>query len=76
MGRGRPWYGDPRYQKPERGYIQIFPGTKEPERGHIRQNHPFTKQPFSFLSKKGMLEKPSHEKDDVGQGGCPRSINT
>ena len=53
----------PRNQKRERGYIQMFPGTKnrdegtfghspyqKPERGYIRQNHPFTKPPVCFLS--------------------------
>ena len=49
----------PPEQKPERGYIRMFTGTKagarvhshfpleqKPERGYIRQNHPFTKPPF------------------------------
>ena len=27
------------------------PVPKKPERGHIRQNHPFTKPPFCLLSK-------------------------
>ena len=49
----------PPERKPEQGYVHMFPrnenrnegtfacspGTK-PERGYIRQNHPFTKPPF------------------------------
>ena len=51
----------PPERKPERGYIRVFPrnenrnegtfacspGTKKPERGHSRQNHPFGKPSFS-----------------------------
>ena len=56
----------PRERKRERGYIRMFPrnanlltGTRvrsldpperKPERGHVRQNHPFTKPPFCLLS--------------------------
>ena len=38
-----------RYQKPERGYKKGTAAHK-PERGHIRQNHPFRKPPFCLLS--------------------------
>ena len=40
----------PQYHRPEPGYIRMFPGTNKPDRGHIRQNRPFTKAPFCFLS--------------------------
>ena len=56
----------PRYQKPERGYIRMFAGTKKrnegalgcsqyqkPERGHIRRSRPFMKPPFYFFSNFG-----------------------
>ena len=48
----------PRHQKLERGYIRMFPRNeyrnlrshvppeRKPGRGHVRQNHPFTKPPF------------------------------
>ena len=36
----------PLEREPERGYVRMFPRNKKLERGHIRQNHPFTKPPF------------------------------
>ena len=49
----------PPEQKPERGYIRMFPRNetrtsvsahvppeRKPDREHVRQNHPFTKPPF------------------------------
>ena len=57
------WADVPRYQKPERGYIRMFPGTKNwnegtfgcspvPKTGtrYIRHNRPVTKPSFCFLS--------------------------
>ena len=59
--KGRFWRMFHSTQKPEQGYIRMFPGTKnrnkgafgcspapKPERGHIRQNHPFTKPALLF----------------------------
>ena len=37
---------------------------QKPERGYIRQNHPFTKPPFCFLSKKTQLRAPQKFKGD------------
>ena len=46
-----PWYA-----KPERGYMRMFPGTKNRNEGTFAKAlNPFTKLPFCFLSKSGAL---------------------
>ena len=40
----------PRYQRKERRYIRMFPGTASRNDWNICQNRPFTKPPFCFLS--------------------------
>ena len=40
----------PPERTPERGYIPMFLRNEKPVRGHVRQNHPFTKPSFCFLS--------------------------
>ena len=59
----------PPERKLERGYIRMFPRNEnrnkstfacspgKPERGYIRQNHPFTKPPFCLSVKRNLCEK-------------------
>ena len=34
----------------ERGYVRMFPRNERPERGYVRQNHPFAKPPLCLIS--------------------------
>ena len=58
----------PPERKLERGYIRMFPWNEDrnegmfacspelkPERGHVRQNHPFTKPPFYLVKLHGVF---------------------
>ena len=46
----------PPERKQERRYVRMFP-RKKPERGHICQNHPFTKPPFYLPVSFGGVKK-------------------
>ena len=72
----------PGYQKKNEGTFRCSPDTKnrteknsdvpqyqKPERGYIRQDRPFTKPPFCFLSTIDFSERPHFPKDPLGHWG-------